>query len=59
MLSDLDTARRQLFARDGKSPQFDLIAKSVATCCGCGRKTESLARRLGVRRTTCNLVRLR
>jgi PKHD-type hydroxylase len=29
-LFDLDTARRQLFARDGKTSEFDLIAKSTA-----------------------------
>jgi len=30
LLFDLDTARRQLFARDGKSAEFDLISKSFA-----------------------------
>jgi PKHD-type hydroxylase len=30
LLFDLDTARRQLFAREGKSPEFDLLAKSFA-----------------------------
>ena len=30
LLFDLDTARRQLFARAGKSPEFDLISKSFA-----------------------------
>jgi PKHD-type hydroxylase len=30
LLFDLDTARRQLFAREGKSGEFDLIAKSFA-----------------------------
>ena len=30
MLFDLDTARRTIFARDGKSAEFDLISKSVA-----------------------------
>jgi len=30
LLFDLDSARRQLFARDGKSAEFDLIAKSFA-----------------------------
>jgi PKHD-type hydroxylase len=30
LLFDLDTARRQLFAREGKSAQFDLISKSFA-----------------------------
>ena len=30
LLFDLDTARRALFARDGKSAEFDLIAKSFA-----------------------------
>ena len=30
LLFDLDTARRQLFAREGKSAEFDLIAKSFA-----------------------------
>jgi PKHD-type hydroxylase len=30
LLFDLDTARRQLFARDGKSPEFDLLSKSFA-----------------------------
>ncbi len=30
LLFDLDTARRQLFAREGKSPEFDLISKSLA-----------------------------
>jgi PKHD-type hydroxylase len=30
LLFDLDTARRQLFARSGKSPEFDLVSKSFA-----------------------------
>lgn len=30
LLFDLDTARRQLFAREGKSTEFDLISKSLA-----------------------------
>jgi PKHD-type hydroxylase len=30
LLFDLDTARRQMFARDGKSPEFDLVAKSAS-----------------------------
>jgi PKHD-type hydroxylase len=30
LLFDLDTARRQLFARDGKTPEFDLVSKSLA-----------------------------
>jgi PKHD-type hydroxylase len=30
MLFDLDTARRQIFAREGKSAEFDLISKSLA-----------------------------
>jgi PKHD-type hydroxylase len=30
LLFDLDTARRQLFAREGKTAEFDLIAKSFA-----------------------------
>ena len=30
LLFDLDTARRALFARDGKSQEYDLIAKSTA-----------------------------
>jgi PKHD-type hydroxylase len=30
LLFDLDTARRQIFARDGKSAEFDLVSKSVA-----------------------------
>jgi PKHD-type hydroxylase len=30
LLFDLDTARRQIFARDGKTAEFDLISKSVA-----------------------------
>jgi PKHD-type hydroxylase len=30
LLFDLDTARRQLFARDGKSAEFDLLSKSAA-----------------------------
>ena len=30
LLFDLDRARRAMFARDGKSPQFDLVSKSVA-----------------------------
>ena len=30
LLFDLDTARRQMFARDGKTAEFDLIAKSTA-----------------------------
>ena len=30
MLFDLDTARRALFAREGKSDEFDLVSKSLA-----------------------------
>jgi len=30
ILFDLDTARRVIFAKDGKTPEFDLISKSVA-----------------------------
>lgn len=30
LLFDLDTARRSIFARDGKSGEFDLISKSLA-----------------------------
>lgn len=30
LLFDLDSARRQIFARDGKSVEFDLISKSLA-----------------------------
>jgi PKHD-type hydroxylase len=30
LLFDLDTARRQLFAREGKSTEFDLVSKSFA-----------------------------
>jgi PKHD-type hydroxylase len=30
MLFDLDTARRQLFAREGKSAEYDLLSKSLA-----------------------------
>jgi len=30
LLFDLDTARRAIFARDGKSGEFDLISKSLA-----------------------------
>jgi PKHD-type hydroxylase len=30
LLFELDTARRQLFAREGKTAEFDLISKSVA-----------------------------
>lgn len=30
LLFDLDTARRQLFAREGKSAELDLVSKSVA-----------------------------
>ncbi|MBV8837797.1 MAG: Fe2+-dependent dioxygenase [Alphaproteobacteria bacterium] len=30
MLFDLDTARRALFAREGKSTEYDLVAKSLA-----------------------------
>ena len=30
LLFDLDTARRQMFARDGKSAEFDLVSKSYA-----------------------------
>ena len=30
LLFDLDTARRAMFARDGKSAEFDLISKSLA-----------------------------
>jgi PKHD-type hydroxylase len=30
LLFDLDTARRQLFARDGKSAEFDLVSRSLA-----------------------------
>jgi PKHD-type hydroxylase len=30
LLFDLDTARRQMFARDGKSAGYDLVSKSLA-----------------------------
>jgi PKHD-type hydroxylase len=30
LLFDLDSARRQIFAHDGKSVEFDLISKSLA-----------------------------
>jgi PKHD-type hydroxylase len=30
MLFDLDTARRQLFAKDGKTAEYDLVSKSLA-----------------------------
>jgi PKHD-type hydroxylase len=30
LLFDLDTARRRLFAREGKSAEFDLMSKSFA-----------------------------
>jgi PKHD-type hydroxylase len=30
MLFDLDTARRSIFAREGKSTEFDLVSKSLA-----------------------------
>jgi len=30
LLFDLDTARRQMFAREGKSTEFDLVSKSLA-----------------------------
>jgi PKHD-type hydroxylase len=30
ILFDLDTARRQLFAREGKSAEYDLVSKSLA-----------------------------
>ena len=30
LLFDLDTARRQMFAREGKSAAFDLVSKSAA-----------------------------
>ncbi len=30
LLFELDTARRQMFARDGKTAEFDLISKSLA-----------------------------
>jgi PKHD-type hydroxylase len=30
LLYDLDTARRQMFAREGKSAEFDLVSKSAA-----------------------------
>jgi PKHD-type hydroxylase len=30
MLFDLDTARRNLFSREGKSAEFDLVSKSLA-----------------------------
>lgn len=30
LLFDLDTARQQMFARDGKSPAFDLVSKSLS-----------------------------
>jgi PKHD-type hydroxylase len=30
LLFDLDTARHQMFARDGKSAHFDLVSKSLA-----------------------------
>lgn len=30
LLFDLDTARRQMFTREGKTPEFDLVSKSLA-----------------------------
>jgi PKHD-type hydroxylase len=30
MLFDLDTARRQMFAKDGKTAEYDLVSKSFA-----------------------------
>jgi PKHD-type hydroxylase len=30
ILFDLETARRSIFAREGKSPEFDLLSKSIA-----------------------------
>ena len=30
ILFDLDTARRAMFAKEGKTPEFDLISKSIA-----------------------------
>ena len=30
ILFELDTVRHAIFAKDGKTPEFDLIAKSVA-----------------------------
>ena len=30
MLFDLDTARQQMFARDGKTVEYDLVSKSLA-----------------------------
>jgi PKHD-type hydroxylase len=30
LLFDLDTTRRQMFAREGKSTEFDLVSKSLA-----------------------------
>ena len=30
MLFDLDTARRQIFAEGGKTPEYDLVSKSLA-----------------------------
>jgi PKHD-type hydroxylase len=30
LLFDLDTARREMFAREGKSAEFDLVSKSLA-----------------------------
>ncbi|ASC70567.1 PKHD-type hydroxylase [Halomicronema hongdechloris C2206] len=30
LLFDLETARRSLFAKDGKTPEFDLLSKSMA-----------------------------
>jgi PKHD-type hydroxylase len=30
LLFDLDTARRAIFAREGKNAEFDLISKSLA-----------------------------
>jgi PKHD-type hydroxylase len=30
LLFDLDTARRAIFAREGKSPELDLVSKTLA-----------------------------
>ena len=30
LLFDLDTARRQIFAKDGKTAEYDLVSKSLA-----------------------------
>ena len=44
LLFDLETARRRLFDREGKTAEGDLLAKCAPTSCACGATIEMMRR---------------